>query len=140
LHDVAPATQSACAEILKELQSARVAVCSLLVVPNYHQRGRSLEDHGFLNWLRMMQADGHELVVHGYYHQRNRRAGETLWDRLITRFYTADEGEFYDIGYDEALKLVSTAQNEFTAAGFKPRGFIAPAWLLSRESERAAAD
>jgi hypothetical protein len=59
---------------------------------------------------------------------------------VITRVYTADEGEFYDLDYEEALRLLQEAQNEFAAHGFCPSGFIAPAWLLGSEAERAAID
>jgi predicted deacetylase len=59
---------------------------------------------------------------------------------LFTRFYTKDEGEFYDLDYDEAFRRITKAREEFTAAGLTPRGFIAPAWLLGLPGERAAAD
>src|SRR3981081_2092466 len=42
--------------------------------------------------------------------------------------------------YDEACRRIKTARDEFSAAGLKPRGFVAPAWLLSAEAERAARD
>jgi predicted deacetylase len=58
----------------------------------------------------------------------------------VTQIYTQGEGEFYDIGYDEAFRRIKTARDEFCSAGLKPRGFVAPAWLLSSEAERAARD
>src|SRR5207244_12561236 len=65
----------------------------------------------------------------------------SLHDALpISRLYTADEGEFYDLDYDEALRRITAARDEFRASGLKPRGFVAPAWLLSAEAERAARD
>jgi predicted deacetylase len=112
----------------------------LLVVPDYHRGGPSLQNREFVSWLRGLQADGHEIVIHGYYHQRERRSGETLRDRWMTRFYTQDEGEFYDLPYDEAFRRITAAGAEFTAAGLKPHGFIAPAWLMNEQGERAAAD
>ena len=65
---------------------------------------------------------------------------ETMRDKFLTRFYANDEAEFYDVDYDEAFRRITTARNEFRAHGLKPRGFIAPAWLLSAEAERAARD
>jgi predicted deacetylase len=59
---------------------------------------------------------------------------------LFTRFYTSDEGEFYDLDYDEAFRRITQARQEFTGAGLTPRGFIAPAWLLGPPGERAATD
>lgn len=140
LHDVAPVTRSASEKILKELAHLGVRVSSLLVVPDYHGNGSSFADRDFMQWLRDLEADGHEIVIHGYYHQRPRRPNETLPAKLITRSYTSDEGEFYDLDYAEAFRRITRAHDEFTSAGLKPRGFIAPAWLLSKEGERAAAD
>jgi predicted deacetylase len=87
-----------------------------------------------------LAAEGHEIVIHGYFHERPRRAKETLRDKFLTRFYTQHEGEFYDLGYDEALRRIASARDEFRAHGLKPRGFVAPAWLLGDEAERAACD
>jgi hypothetical protein len=63
-----------------------------------------------------------------------------LRDQFLTRFYTQNEGEFYDLTYDEALRRIVAARDELHAHGLKPRGFVAPAWLLGDESERAARD
>jgi uncharacterized protein len=140
VHDVAPATREVCEQILRELTRLGVTACSLLVVPNYHGRGESCDDRQFVRWLQNLEAEGHEVVIHGYYHQRPRGSRETLLRKLVTRFYTRDEGEFYDLSYEEAFRRIATARDRFTAAGLRPRGFIAPAWLLSAEAERAAAD
>jgi predicted deacetylase len=140
IHDVAPSTRAASEKIVAELGQRGVTVCSLLVVPDYHHSGRSMADRGFVQWLRDLEAAGHEVVIHGYFHTRPRRRGESLRERLVTRFYTSDEGEFYDLEYEDALRRVSQAQEEFAAAGLTPRGFIAPAWLLGPEAQRAVAD
>ena len=140
VHDVAPATRDTCAAILRDLTRLGVTACSLLVVPNYHRTGESCEDRQFVRWLRDLEAQGHEIVIHGYFHQRPRAERENLASKLLTRYYTRDEGEFYDLSYDEAFHRITTARENFTAAGLRPRGFIAPAWLLGPEAERAAAD
>jgi uncharacterized protein len=140
VHDVAPRTRDTCDAILRDLTRAGVSACSLLVVPNYHGSGESCDDRQFVRWLRDLETEGHEVVIHGYYHQRPRAQGETVRGKLLTRYYTRDEGEFYDLSYEEAFGRITTARERFRAAGFKPRGFIAPAWLLGHEAERAAAD
>ncbi len=139
LHDVAPPTWEACEKIIDKLGHRGVRVSSLLVVPDYHHTGRSTDNRKFVEWLRGMEDIGHEIVIHGYFHQRASRGDESLRARLLTQTYTSGEGEFYDLDYDEALRRLTRARDEFTAAGLKPRGFIAPAWLLSAEGERAAA-
>ncbi|PZR75058.1 MAG: hypothetical protein DLM73_06210 [Chthoniobacterales bacterium] len=140
VHDVAPATRAAAEKIVAELAHQRVSVCSLLVVPNYHHRGSSTEDRGFVRWLQELETQGHEIVIHGYFHERPRRDGESVREKFFTRLYTNDEGEFYDLDYDEALRRITRAREEFAAASLTPRGFIAPAWLLGPAAERAAAD
>ena len=140
VHDVAPATRDTCDQIIREVTRLGVTACSLLVVPNYHHLGESCDDRHFVRWLRDLQAEGHEVVIHGYFHERPRTAEESLGTRLLTRYYTGDEGEFYDLSYEEAFRRITNARERFTAAGLTPRGFIAPAWLLGANAERAAAD
>jgi len=140
LHDVAPNTQPVADKILSELTQRGVRHCSLLVVPDYHHQGASMQDRQFVSWLRNLEAVGHEIVVHGYFHERPSRAAESFFEKFVTQIYTQGEGEFYDIGYDEAFRRIKTARDEFRAAGLKPRGFVAPAWLLSSDAERAARD
>jgi uncharacterized protein len=140
LHDVAPSTQSIADKILSELTQKGIRHCSLLVVPDYHHQGASMQDRQFVSWLRNLEATGHEIVVHGYFHERPRRANENAFEKFVIQFYTQGEGEFYDLDYDEAFQRIKTARDEFRAAGLKPRGFVAPAWLLSSAAERAARD
>lgn len=140
LHDLAPATRGAAEKILGELARHGVDVCSLLVIPNYRGAGASVEDREFIRWLHELETDGHEVVIHGYFHQRPAQGGETLRQRLMTGTYTANEGEFYDLGYDQAYERITRAREEFRGAGLKPSGFIAPAWLLSDAAQAAAAD
>jgi predicted deacetylase len=140
IHDVAPSARDTVGKIIFELARIGVPACSLLVVPDYHHQGLATKDRQFVSWLRELEADGHEIVIHGFFHQRSRRANETIRDKFFTRLYTAGEGEFYDLDYDEAFRRIATARDEFRSSGFKPRGFVAPAWLLGAEAERAARD
>ncbi len=140
VHDVAPETEAATIEILEQLKRVGIAVTSLLVVPDYHHAGKTIDDARFISRLRDLEADGHEIVIHGYYHERPRRDGERMRDKFLTRVYTAGEGEFFDLPYTEASRRISLARDEFRAAKLSPVGFIAPAWLLGDEAERAASD
>jgi len=140
LHDVAPCTQQITSTMISELGAHGVRVCSILVVPDYHHEGPFAKHREFVTWLRALEADGHEIVIHGYFHERPTESKETLRDKFMTRFYTQNEGEFYDLGYEEALRRITTARDQFRALGLKPRGFIAPAWLLGNEAEQAVRD
>jgi predicted deacetylase len=140
IHDVAPTTRVATEKILAELARHHVPVCSLLVVPNYHHRGSATDDREFVRWLRELETQGHEIVIHGYFHERSRQDGENVRAKFLTRLYTNNEAEFYDLVYDEAFRRITRARQEFSEAGLTPRGFIAPGWLLGPAAERAAAD
>src|SRR5438094_8236285 len=140
LHDVAPSNWDVASKIISELSRHGVRICSLLVIPDYHHQGLATRDRQFVGWLRNLEADGHEIVIHGYFHERPPDPHESFRDKFLTRLYTNDEGEFYDLDYEEALRRITNARDEFRASGLTPRGFVAPAWLLSRESERAARD
>ena len=139
IHDVARSTQRIANKILTELSEHGIHVASLLVVPNYHREGSALKELLFCEWLKELEERGHEIVIHGYFHQRARRNDESFLQKFITRFYTADEGEFYDMIYAHALRLISDARDDFERHGLSPVGFIAPAWLLSVQGEQAAA-
>ena len=140
LHDVAPATHQTAEKILTELTHRGVSACSILVVPNYHHLGSSIENREFCLWLQELETRGHEIVIHGYFHERPRQPNEKFRAKVITRIYTSDEGEFYDLDYEEALLRITRARDELQQIGLQPRGFIAPAWLLSNEGECAAMD
>jgi len=137
LHDVSPLTHQACERIIGELASMGVPRVSLLVIPDHHGRGHFLQASEFCLWLQACAGQGHEMVTHGYFHRRARREKEDLVQRMITRVYTADEGEFYDLDRTRAAELVSRANSELRQASLQPHGFIAPAWLLSGDAESA---
>ena len=124
--------------MLAELKTLGVAGCSLLVIPDHHRRGHMLADASFCRWLEGLARDGHELVAHGYHHQRAAKTAETWKERMMTRVYTKGEGEFYDLSRDEAAALLARAKAEFQQLDApEPRGFIAPAWLLSDAANAA---
>src|SRR5438046_5811612 len=70
LHDVTPRTQRIASTIISELSAHGVRVCSVLVVPDYHHEGLFAKHREFVTWLRAVEADGHEVVIHGYFHER----------------------------------------------------------------------
>lgn len=137
IHDVSPLTQKVTDEILRDLKEVGVERTSLLVIPDHHHKAMIGEDSGFCEWLRGLQRDGHEVVLHGYYHKRPKKEGGGWWQRLVTEHYTAGEGEFFDLTENQARVRLEKARQEFAAEGFHPTGFIAPAWLLGQDAETA---
>jgi predicted deacetylase len=141
LHDVSPLTQESCARMLEQLAELGVKQTSLLVVPNFHNEAPVSEHPEFQQWLSLKVAAGHEPVLHGYFHRRPSKPGDTLPGRFTTELYTAGEGEFYDLYCDEALKLLQRGLADFKFLPREISGFVAPAWLLgagAREAIRLA--
>lgn len=137
IHDVSPLTREATEKILHDLAEQGIRRTSLLVIPDHHHRGPMRADPGFCEWLRKRVADGHEAVLHGYYHLRERQAGDGVVKRLVTESYTAGEGEFHDLDEESATELLQRGLADFREAGLAPTGFIAPAWLLGADATRA---
>jgi hypothetical protein len=137
IHDVSTVTRPRVEEMLRDLEAAGAPVTSLLVIPDHHDRGRIDADPGFATWLQGAVSRGHEAVLHGYRHLRPRRSGEGLLTRWITRSYTAGEGEFFDLGEEEASSLLRRGREALRSCGTEPSGFIAPAWLLGKEAAAA---
>ena len=137
IHDVCPATREHAERILDDLKKSGVLSCSLLVVPDHHHRGLVNENAGFAHWLKAACAEGNEAVLHGYFHLRENRATDGPVKRLITRSYTAGEGEFLDLEKDAARELLNRGKAAVEACGVRVSGFIAPAWLLGAEAELA---
>jgi hypothetical protein len=138
VHDVSPLTRETTDRMLSDLSGVGVRVTSLLVVPDHHHQSDIDKDPAFLAWLREKQAAGHEIVLHGFYHLRTPREGDTAGKRLVTQHYTAGEGEFYDLDYEEARERMEYGREMLTGAGLDVVGFVAPAWLLGEEAEEAA--
>lgn len=138
VHDVSPPTRETTERMLNDLAGIGIGVTSLLVVPDHHRRADIDKDPAFLAWLRRKEEAGHEIILHGFYHRREPREGDGAGRRLVTEHYTAGEGEFYDLGYEEARRRMEDGREMLTAAGLDVVGFIAPAWLLGAEAEQAA--
>ena len=138
LHDVHAESWRTYRPWVDELAALGVAAVSLLVVPRW--RGRPLtDDPGMVDWLRGLSHSGHEVVQHGLLHAADQIRGGVV-AHLMGRVYTAGEGEFHQLGYDDARRRLEEGRAELAAADLAASGFVAPAWLLSRPARRAAAD
>ena len=69
LHDVAPETWPQCAALLDLLDGLGVSPLTLLVVPDWHARGRIDADAGFVRAIEHRRARGDEIALHGYFHR-----------------------------------------------------------------------
>jgi predicted deacetylase len=136
LHDVSPAWATEvdvalayCAEV-----SAKPA---LLVVPNFHGQW-PLSDHpAFAARLRDLQAAGHEIYLHGFFHQSRSTAGaggdgrpHGLSWHFAQRVVSAGEAEFRDVSRTEAIERLDGGERMLRDAGLAIDGFVAPAWAM----------
>ena len=137
IHDVSPLTLGKTEQILDDLKKIGCASTSLLVSPDHHRRGRISMNVVFAEWLRKQVSEGHEPVLHGYYHLREQRAADGVFKKMLTESYTAGEGEFFDLSETEAQDRLKSGMSEFYNCGMTASGFIAPAWLLGNEAECA---
>jgi predicted deacetylase len=133
LRDVAPPTWRSCQWILGALREVGDFPVTLLAVPRY----RGAQRHsGFERWLVERAAGGDEIALHGYNHiDHARPRGPVDW--LRRRVCTRSDAEFWALDYAEAKKRLRTGHDWMRSIGLRPRGFIAPAWLLGPGAWRA---
>lgn len=138
LHDVSPAWANE-VDVALEMAHARGAKPALLVVPDYHGRAPLLEHPAFCKRLRELEACGHEIYLHGYYHQSRAwdaqgaaRSGTAARARYLfaQKVVSGGEAEFSDVSHAEALERLDEGERVLREAGLTIRGFVAPAWSM----------
>jgi predicted deacetylase len=142
IHDVSPAWQDQ-VELALEAAHVHGVKPALLVVPNFHGHA-SLADHpAYCERLRELQSQGHEIYLHGYYHQArtweeasaaNAASGTGARARLRHLFaqkvVSGGEAEFSDVSHDEARCRLDEGERMLRDAGLAIQGFVAPAWSM----------
>jgi uncharacterized protein len=140
LHDVSPAWEAEI-DLALEYAAAIGAKPALLVVPNFHGAW-PLGDHpAFCARLRELQARGHEVYLHGFFHEARstvksatpsngdgKPQGLRRW--YAQRIVSAGEAEFSDVTKDEARDRLDAGERVLRDAGLRIDGFIAPAWSM----------
>lgn len=130
IHDVAPATWSACEQLICMVEACGGFPLSLLVVPDYHGRGTVEASPEFCRAINGRLARGDEILLHGYRHLDDAQAPVTPWGYLRRRVYTAGEGEFGSMDGIEARRRLAAGSGMLARLGWPVDGFVAPAWLL----------
>jgi hypothetical protein len=134
IHDVSPAFAGEIFDALA-ICHAMGARPSLLVVPNYHGRAPLLEDDGFCARLRALQADGHDIYLHGLLHHSaaaydGRAHGGKLPWLFAQRVVSGGEAEMSDVGEDEGRARIQAGEDTLAKAGLRIDGYVAPAWSM----------
>ncbi len=139
IHDVSPAWAP---EIDVALDMAHAAGVNpaLLVVPDFHGRAPLGEHPAFLERLRKLEASGHEIYLHGYYHRSRTHDDPTRAERprgldrlrhtFAQKVVSGSEAEFSDVSKEEALARLDAGEKTLRDAGLTIRGFVAPAWSM----------
>ena len=137
IHDATPEFKPELTEIVSKLDNLGISRRSVLVIPNYYEKNNLINDREFISWLDDLQEKGDEIVQHGYNHVSTNHNYKSRWDRFIGTKLTHGEGEFQNISYNEAQEKIQKGKDILERIGFNSKGFVAPAWLLNPESERA---
>lgn len=111
-------------------------VCpALLVVPDFHGRAPLLDDARFCARLRELQAGGHEVYLHGYFHESQARydasrgEGRLAW-LFAQRVVSGGEAEMSDVSEEEGRARLERGERVLADAGLRVDGYVAPAWSM----------
>jgi hypothetical protein len=134
IHDVSPAFADD-VEAALALCHAAGARPALLVVPDYHGRAPLLENARFCDRLRALQANGHEVYLHGLRHRSEPRYhassghGRARW-LFAQRVVSGGEAELSDVDRDEGVGRIEAGEATLREAGLRIDGYVAPAWSM----------
>jgi predicted deacetylase len=137
IHDVAPATMPACERLFDLITRLGAPPATLLVVPDFHRRGRVERDLAFVRAIDRRLANGDEVALHGHHHVDDGPVPHSPFEWLQRRVLTASEGEFSALTQHEAEQRIGAGLAMFDRLRWNARGFVAPAWLLG-DGARAA--
>jgi predicted deacetylase len=79
------------------------------------------------------------VVLHGWTHRDEVPLSGGWRDAWLRRIYTAGEGEFAALSYEQAGSRLALGRAWMAGHGLSAQGFVAPAWLMSEPSWRAVA-
>jgi uncharacterized protein len=125
IHDVSPAWEREVDVALEHCHEHGVRP-ALLVVPDFHGRAKLSDHPAYCEKLRALQATGHEVYLHGYYH---RAEGGSFFRQKVV---SAGEAEFAAVSEDEAKRRLDEGEQMLRDAGLAIRGFVAPAWSMPK--------
>ena len=143
IHDVTPEFKQELTTIVSELDKIGIKKTSVLIIPNYYENKNLVKDNQFTDWLYQLYDNGNELVQHGYNHLCTNYNFKSHIQKFIGTKINHSEGEFQNISYDEAKSKIQKGKDIFNTLGLTKlisKGFVAPAWLLNQESEKAIKD
>ncbi|HCO43284.1 MAG TPA: DUF2334 domain-containing protein [Gammaproteobacteria bacterium] len=138
LHDVAPHSWPLYRPLVAFADHHQVPL-TLLVVPDFHHQGDLRRNPWFVQAMEARRRQGDEIVLHGYFHADDTPLRGDPVDWWMRRIYTR-EAEFYRLGRGAAVERLRRGLALFAEFGWRPAGFVAPAWLLGPGGRAAVAE
>ena len=129
LHDVSPVWEREI-DVALDMCAAIGARPALLVVPNFHGAWPLADHPEFCGRLRALQAAGHEIYLHGFFHKAREAKTKGLAWFWAQRIVSGGEAEFRDVTREEAEARLIDGEAALEAAGLHIDGFVAPAWAM----------
>lgn len=137
VHDVSPRFEGEVDALLERLGAVAGEKVALLAVPDHWGSAPILSGTPFASRLRSWAERGHEIFLHGWFHQ-DRSAHDSAAARFRARHMTAGEGEFLGLERAEAERRIRDGRALLEDVTGKPiAGFIAPAWLYGEGAHEA---
>ena len=119
IHDATPAYARETRVMIRDLAPVLGRRLSFGVVPNWHGEW-PLAAHP--DYCRLIREGAEELLLHGYFHQRQRGRGPIS-------VLTEGADEMNGLDPEETRRTIERGQRVFTEAfGATARGFLAPGW------------
>jgi predicted deacetylase len=141
LHDVSPATWRECERLVELVRSLRADVpITLLVVPDLHRRAPIDASPGWRDAVDRTLERGGEIALHGLWHLDDGGRSPTLRASLARRFLTSGEAEFAALDAPGARKRIERGLEMLSSCGWKPVGFVPPAWQISEAASSVLGD
>lgn len=125
IHDVSPRWRDEVETALGWCHAIGVKP-GLLVVPDFHHRHPLAEQPAYVERLRGLARDGHELFLHGYHHLSP--PGEGVGHFVAQRVVSAGEAEFAAYDRREGEALLDRGLDLLRTLALPVAGFIPPAW------------
>ena len=137
LHDVAPATFTACVEIRRWVAELGLDRVTLLVIPAPELHPFDSRGPEMAAWLHERVGTGDAVAQHGFQHLRTRRGPAPR--RWLAELQGGDAAEFPGLGPMATLDAIDSGRLVLRRAGLEPRGFVAPAYAYTPALRRALA-
>jgi predicted deacetylase len=145
LHDVSPFHGDRIERAERLLTALGISTVTYLLVPDFHGAAAAHASGAFVAWCRSPRAFNVQWFLHGYFHRAGAitpdRGRQAVAERLAARLLTAGEGEFLGLRGERLRDRLQAGVRSFECClGAPPVGFVAPAWLFSRDLVPALAE